>query len=63
MGDSLFRIYVENIFSNTYPNALRKIERDYRIGKLLKGLVFIDVDSGPVRLSKSEDNVDFRWQM
>ena len=48
---------------STYPNSSIKIEWDNRTGQLLKGTVFLKVDSGTGRLSKSKDNVDFRQQM
>ena len=63
MYESLFWLYDENIVLNTYPNSSRKIERDNRTGQLLKGPVFLKVDSGPGRLSKSKDIFDFRQKM
>ena len=63
MDESLFRNYVEKIVLNTHPNYLRTSEQYYRTGQLLKGTVFLKVDSGTGRLSKSEENIDFRRRM
>ena len=63
MDESLSRPYIQKIVLSTYSNASRTTEQDYRTGQLLKRPILLEVDSGYGRLSKSEDNVDFRWRM
>ena len=63
IDEILYRLYVEKIVLNTYPNASRTIKRDYRTCQILKGTVFLKVDSGPERLSKFKYNIDFRQKM
>ena len=53
----------EKIVLNTYLNASITIEKYYKTGQVLKRPVFLKVGSGPGRLSKSEENIDFRSRM
>ena len=51
----LFRLYVEKIVLNTYPNASITIERYYRTGQSPQGeQLFSKFDSDPGRLSRSK---------
>lgn len=63
MDESLFESYIRRIICQCYPNASQNIKRDPETGKLLEGPVFLKVDSGPGRLSRSASSIAFREQL
>ena len=62
MDVSLFEMFCTKVILPCYPNVLPTIEQDDD-GGIIKGPLFLKVDSGPGRLSNEAMNLEFREKM